>query len=240
LNKRLKWQMNNKIRGLRYVKLDQSILRLVVFIDVFFVNNKDLSFQIEYVICLVDNTHVNILHWSSIKCKRVIRSVLVAELYAMIHDFDVDSVLKAILTKMFDVFISLILATDSKSLYDCLVRLGITVEKRLMIDVMALRQSYERREIIEVKWIDESNNLADSMIKTGFKAFSALEQIIDINRIRLDSIEWVKRANQNESDETNWDDELNCTIVFFISKRFECWYQSYVASLITWLINWWI
>ncbi len=81
----------------------------------------------------------------------MIRSVLVAELYAMIHDFDVDSVLKAILTKMFDVFISLILATDSKSLYDCLVRLGITVEKRLMIDVMALRQSYERREIIEVK-----------------------------------------------------------------------------------------
>jgi hypothetical protein len=69
----------------------------------------------------------------------------------MIHDFDVDSVLKAILTKMLDVLIPLIPVTDSKSLYDCLVRLGITVEKRLMIDVMALRQSYERREIIEVK-----------------------------------------------------------------------------------------
>ncbi len=69
----------------------------------------------------------------------------------MIHDFDVDSVLKATLTKMFDVLIFLILVTDSKSLYDCLIRLSIIVKKRLMIDVMTLRQSYERREIIEVK-----------------------------------------------------------------------------------------
>ncbi len=57
----------------------------------------------------------------------------------MIHDFDVDSVLKAILMKMFDVLISLILVTDSKSLYDCLVSLDIIVEKRLMINVMTLR-----------------------------------------------------------------------------------------------------
>jgi hypothetical protein len=216
LNKRLKWQMNNKIRELRYVKLDQSTLKLVIFIDVFFANNRDLSSQIEYVICLIDAINTtNVLHWSSVKCKRVTRSVLAAELYAITHDFDVDSVLKAILTKTFDVLILLILVTDSKSLYDCLIRLEITVEKRLMIDVMILRKSYERREIIEIKWIDESNNFVDSIIKTSFKAFLALKQIIDINRIRLDSIEWVKRANQNESDETNWDDELNnCTIVF--------------------------
>jgi hypothetical protein len=69
----------------------------------------------------------------------------------MIHDFDVDPVLKATLTKMLDVAILLILATDSKSLYDCLVRLRTTIEKRLMIDVMTLRQCYERREITEMK-----------------------------------------------------------------------------------------
>ncbi len=73
------------------------------------------------------------------------------EFFAMIHDFDVDSILKAILTKMFNILISLILVIDSKSLYDCLVRLEITVEKRLMMNVMILKQSYERREIIEIK-----------------------------------------------------------------------------------------
>jgi hypothetical protein len=68
----------------------------------------------------------------------------------MIHDFDVDFVLKVTLTKMIDTFISLILITDSKSLYDCLIRLSTTIEKRLMIDVMTLRQFYERREITEM------------------------------------------------------------------------------------------
>jgi hypothetical protein len=83
----------------------------------------------------------------------VTRNVLVAELYAMIHDFDVESVLKTILTKMLesDAFIFLILVTDFKSLYDCLIRLRIIVEKRLMMNVMTLRQSYERREITEIK-----------------------------------------------------------------------------------------
>lgn len=45
----------------------------------------------------------------------------------------------------------LVLYTDSKSLYDCLIKLGTTQEKRLMIDVMCLRQAYEHKEITEVK-----------------------------------------------------------------------------------------
>jgi hypothetical protein len=82
----------------------------------------------------------------------VIRSVLAAELYAMTHEFDVDSVLKSILTKMLDLeLISLILIINFKSLYDYLIRLKTIVKKRLMMNVMTLRQSYERREIIEVK-----------------------------------------------------------------------------------------
>jgi hypothetical protein len=78
------------------------------------------------------------------------RNVLAVELFVMIHDFDVDSVLKSTLIKMLDVIVSLILVTNSKSLYDCLIRLSIIVEKRLMIDVMILRQFYERREITEM------------------------------------------------------------------------------------------
>ncbi len=68
----------------------------------------------------------------------------------MIHDFDVDSILKAILIKMLDnkISIFLILTIDSKSLYNCLVRLDIIVKKRLMMNVMILKQSYERRELL--------------------------------------------------------------------------------------------
>jgi hypothetical protein len=79
-----------------------------------------------------------------------------------------------------------------------------------MMNIMALRQSYERHEIIEIRWISDDHNSADSMTKSELKASSALKQIIDINRIRLESIEWMKRANQSEGikneDETDKSD----------------------------------
>ena len=103
-----------------------------------------MSSQIGYVICLADATSkANIIHWFSIKCKRVTRSVLAAELYGMAHGFDIGGVIKATLGKILGAALPLILCTHSKSLYDCLVKLGTTQEKRLMVDVMSLRQSYE-------------------------------------------------------------------------------------------------
>jgi hypothetical protein len=47
--------------------------------------------------------------------------------------------------------ISIVVCTDSFSLYECLVKLGTTKEKRLMIDIMALRQLYERRKLYEIR-----------------------------------------------------------------------------------------
>jgi hypothetical protein len=61
-----------------------------------------------------------------------------------------------------------------------------------MINVMILRQFYERKEIIEVKWIHEINNLVDFMIKS--KSSSALRTMIDINHINLNITEWVEWA----------------------------------------------
>ena len=59
----------------------------------------------------------------------------------------------------------LVLYTDLKSLYNCLVKLGMTQEKRLMVDLICLRQAYKRREITEVKWISSGDNLIDAITK---------------------------------------------------------------------------
>jgi hypothetical protein len=45
----------------------------------------------------------------------------------------------------------IVVCTDLYSLYECLVKLGSTQEKRLMIDIMALWQLYERKEITEIR-----------------------------------------------------------------------------------------
>jgi hypothetical protein len=183
LNKRLQWQIDNHFEDLRYVKLDSTTLQLMIFTNSSFANNRNLFSQIDFVICLVDSKHVNIVHWSSIKCKRIIRSVLAADLYALAHDFDLDVAFKATLSAILDRFVSFVLCTDFKSLYDCLVKLDTIQKKRLMINVMSLRQSYERRKITKIKWIHDINNSIDFMIKS--KAFTILKTLIDINTINM-------------------------------------------------------
>jgi hypothetical protein len=165
----------------------------MVFTDASFANNRDLSSQIGFVIVLTDrNQDANILHWSSIKCKRVTRSVLASELYALAHGFDIGAAIKSTIQKILQLEqLPLVLCTDSKSLYDCLVKLGTTQEKRLMVDLMCLRQAYERREITEVKWISSGDNPADAMTKA--KPCQALKTLIDTNKLNLEVTEWVER-----------------------------------------------
>jgi hypothetical protein len=79
-----------------------------------------------------------------------------------------------------------------------------------MIDVMTLRQFYERRKITEMIWIHDINNSVDSMIKT--KSSTALKTMIDINQINLNITEWVKRTTVNQGKKTRqvnkWDEKL--------------------------------
>jgi hypothetical protein len=194
LNKRFQWQLDHSIRGLKFVRLNINSLKLMIFIDVSFAN-VDLHSQIDYVICLTDDHKANIIHWSSTKCKRMIRSVLAAELYAMTNEFDAGSVIKSIIQRILNIFfLSMILLIDSRSLYDCLVKLEITSEKRLMIDLMCLRQSYERRKITEIRWIDENTNSADAMTKVN--SCQTLTKLIDTNIIDLRTTAWVERIDE--------------------------------------------
>ncbi len=83
--------------------------------------------------------YANILHWSSIKCKRVTRSVLASKLYAMAHGFNISASVKSTINKALGVNLPLVLYTDSKLLYNCLIKLGTTQEKRLIINIICLR-----------------------------------------------------------------------------------------------------
>lgn len=81
----------------------------------------------------------------------MIRSVLVFELNVLTHEFDLKTILKAIISRALKSDVLLMICIDSKSLYDCLVKLEITNQKRLMINVMSFCQSDEKREIIKMK-----------------------------------------------------------------------------------------
>jgi len=191
-------QLDNSTRRLRFVKLDRESLKLLIFTDSSFANNRDLSSQIGYILILTNSKDdANIVHWSSIKCKRIVRSVLASELYTMTNGFDIGTSIKTTINKALQINLPQVLYTDSKSLYNCLVKLGTTQEKRLMIDILCLRQLYKRTLISEVKWISTDGNPADAL--TNNKASTALSRLVDTNTVQLQTVGWVKRASPTMS-----------------------------------------
>ncbi|KAM4062035.1 cwf18 domain containing protein [Hirsutella rhossiliensis] len=169
---RLQWQMDHQLRGLTYKPIDLATAKLMVFTDGSFANNKDLSSQLGFVIALVNETNHkekqfeisgNIVHWSSTK-----------HLLAMTMK---------IITERLNLPPILSSSVRIRTLYECLVKLGTTKEKRLMIDIMALRQSYEKREITDIRWINGADNPADAMTKASPNR--ALERFIDTNSLTI-------------------------------------------------------
>ena len=52
-----------------------------------------------------------------------------------------------------------------------------------MINLLYLRQSYERREIVEVKWINGNTNPTNAITKG--KPCNTLKAFLDMNKINL-------------------------------------------------------
>jgi hypothetical protein len=137
--------------------------KLYIMVNASFANNKDLSSQIGYIIVFgnekKDNESFelsgNVVYWSSIKCKRVTRSVLASEVYGMANGVDmaiaIESTLNTITKRLEFSSVPIVVYTNSFSLYEYLVKLGTTKEKRLIINIMALKQAYEQKNVFEIR-----------------------------------------------------------------------------------------
>ncbi|KAF2022826.1 hypothetical protein EK21DRAFT_105605 [Setomelanomma holmii] len=176
---------DNLNRSLRYIPVDLNNAKLIVFVDGSFANNKDLSSQLGFVLMLVnkstdiENTFTirsNVIHYNSTKCKRVTQSVLASKIYGMVNRFDIGiaiaTTLQMITERLSLLAVPLTICTDFFSLYECLVKLETTKEKRLIIDIMALRQS--------------EDNPAHAFTKASLNC--ALGRFIDSNELTV----WVK------------------------------------------------
>ena len=82
--------------------------------------------QIGAIIALTNADYANTLHWTSIKYKRVTRSVLALELYTIVHGFNITGAIKATINKILNINLLLVTYTNSKSLYNCLIKLSTT------------------------------------------------------------------------------------------------------------------
>jgi hypothetical protein len=125
--------------------------KLFVFVNGSFANNLDLNSQIKYVIVLGNKTlkdrkfglSSNILYWSSTKYKKVTCAILVSEFYSIITRINIVisiSITLQIIAKQLNlVLIPAIVCIDSFLFYEYIIKLSITKEKRLIIDIITIR-----------------------------------------------------------------------------------------------------
>jgi hypothetical protein len=143
-------------RGLDYISIELNIIKLYVIVDASFANNPDLSSQMGYVIVLENERATeeffeftgNIIYWFFVKCKRITRSVLASKVYAMAEGVNIavaiGITINRIIAKLGALSVSIVVYTNFLFFYKCLVKLGTIKEKRLIINIMAIRQAYER------------------------------------------------------------------------------------------------
>lgn len=116
---------------------------------------------------------------------------MASDSFSMVHGFDVSSTLRLALNDFLGLIVPLHVYTDSMSLYDCLTKTNRTTEKRLLVDLFMLRQSYERSEIRDGFWIPTAQNPAYAFTKAN--SGSTLRDAIDTNLICIMPNFWVER-----------------------------------------------
>jgi hypothetical protein len=72
---------------------------------------------------------------------------------------------------------------DSKSLYEYVMKLGTTKEKHLIINIITIRQTYEKKELFKIRYINRRDNPIDTITK--LLSNKALEKFIDTNELTI-------------------------------------------------------
>jgi hypothetical protein len=158
--------------GPRYLPLASGKMRIVASADASFAQNSDGSSQIAGIVFLISGTPgtpgtpapAHLLTYFSRKSPRVCTSAFATETLAFIATFDLAYSISIDLLSLL-VTAPVELYTDSKSLFDTLLSHSVMREKRLMIDVTYLRQTYEREELANVGLVCSAANVADGLPK---------------------------------------------------------------------------
>ena len=116
--------------------------------------------------------------WKSKRLQRVVTSTLAAETQALVYGAETLVYLAALLKqlKMLDE-IEIFCYTDNKSIVDALTSTKQIANCRLRLEVNALNDMIERKEISKVIWVKSNEQLADCLTKRGVST-DGLKQII--------------------------------------------------------------
>lgn len=175
--------------GLKFVPLDEERLEVVVVTDASFAREPDLKSRLGYVIALTDGSgRANIVDWGSKRSPRVCRSVMASELLGLVAGFDCAYTVREMVAEIRGVKpqdIPLRAGVDSKTVFDAVTRRAITLEKRLQIDMFALKEAQDNGDMQELFWFPREYNFADPLTQREYVRGSALCRLMQTNTLEL-------------------------------------------------------
>lgn len=120
----------------------------MTIIDASFANNDDLSLHLGHILIFTDSLGCrNVISYAIFISKCIVRSMLKAETYAFADYFDQAYIICGELLGILLCKVPSAMPTDSTSLFNVTIRSSKTWEQRLMIDLVAAREAFDRREI---------------------------------------------------------------------------------------------
>ena len=120
-----------------------------------------------YIIFLADtDLRAAPISWTSTKIKRVVRSSLAAEALIAVDCADAMYHVKAMIREIMTMEVKMILITDSNNLVESLKSPHPVQEKRLRVDMAALKKDVTEG-VLEIKHCIGSKQIADVLTKNG-------------------------------------------------------------------------
>lgn len=152
-------------------RLDRNSLHLRVYADESFANNSDSTTQLGYLALLCGaNDNANLLQCSSHKSRRTVWKGLGGDFMALADGLGYSLGIREDLERIIGYKLKLTVFTDFKYLFHLITGNPNTSEKRLIIDIHAIRKAYTRMELDAVAWTRSESNLADAFTKPKYKA----------------------------------------------------------------------
>ena len=168
VNKIVKNVKGNK-HCITFPSLDLSSTHVVMFSDASFNNHPNGSSQGGYIVMIVDKHNQSCpISWKSNKVRRIARSTLAAETLVFTDGCDAAYFINQLAqeAQIVSSDSQILTYTDNKSLHDSVNTIAQVTDRRLRVEISAIREMQEKEEIT-IKWISKEKQLADCLTKRG-------------------------------------------------------------------------
>ena len=166
---------------LKYVHVPLSDLWLLAYSDAAWAKLENGKTGVGCIVGLAGETQYNVLSWRCRGLKRVVRSTMAGETMALGDLLDEVENIQHTLKQLLGDILLAVARTDLKSVYDH-VHWGRQLhEKRLLVELQALREAQKEKRM-EIEWCTSEQQLADALTKSmvAWRLVNVLESA-DIN-----------------------------------------------------------